>query len=176
MIHAITDDVISFKYTLSDIYKRIVVVTEYSSRSIARDRKTPDYPNPIEYGAIDEDDRAVGEDILRSGIMRVLEVLTFLTNDLGEPLRWLDATATSEASVMITINKMDWMSTSLPALVNDRIMTVIVEYALREWFKIIKILDEAQLHGMEYENAKIDLRTACRMRGKPASRTLPVFP
>ena len=166
----------AFSYNLPDIYTRVVSASQYGSRAVARDRKSPDFPNPIEFGAIDEDDRAIGEDFIRAGAIRAFEVLTFLVNGIEEPLKWNVATEEVPVAVTFTINHLDWMADNLPILTNERILMVIVEYALREWYKYNLIVSQAQRHDQNYQDAKIDLRTAIRLRKKPASRALPTFP
>ena len=83
MITAAQAGYLAFGYNISDIFARLAPKTAYNSRAKARARKTPDFPNPIEEGAIDTEDQVIIKDFIRQGGLEAYAILTPLTQGIS---------------------------------------------------------------------------------------------
>jgi hypothetical protein len=160
MILSTQNSLLKFKYDINDLLKIIQPLTFLKNRS----RKDPTGSSLIEDKGMDEEDKLILLNFLESGSKRAYEVLTFLTSDVVKPYSWKEAGTESQNAVVITINKLDWMATNLPVLVDERIQQVIIEYTLYQWYKHNAMYDDMKVHFLEYENATQDLRTGSRLR------------
>lgn len=179
MILSTQNSLFKFKYLVNDVMISLVKITQQAAQR--RKNQQGQGVNDIEDGSIDEDNRKEVEDLIQFGAVRAYEILTFLVNGLALPspqktFAWKIAGTESRDAVVITIGQKDWMADTVPTLVNEGILNVIKEYALREWYKSSGMIPEAQVHDQEYQNACMDLRRAARLRNKPASRPIQILP
>ncbi|MBV5280266.1 MAG: hypothetical protein J0651_03135, partial [Actinobacteria bacterium] len=73
---------------------------------------------------------------------------------------WKEAWTESREAVVITVGQKDWMADDIETPMDEAILSVIKAYTLLQWYKSTGQYQDAQIYAIDYDNAKIDLRTA----------------
>jgi len=168
-----TTNLIKIKFPINDVIKYVVKSSHYKVRA----RPKPDGASSIEDGAIDEEDKLWLVDIIKSGALRAHECLTFLTNGLATATEetsfsWNKAGSESANAVVFTLNYRECMSDNIVTMLDERIATVINQFALKEWFITNGMYEDAKVHMALFEEAKKDLQATTRLRKIPTVRPI----